>query len=74
MYKSRMLAKCLGSQGDLNTRLRYIPSQIDSNYMICHNEGTDHKDGTSPTIGHDSSKLCRDQSMSGYCVGTNIQD
>ena len=43
-------------------------------HSLSYNEGTGHRDGSSPTIGHDLSKLCRDVSMSGYCVGINMQD
>ena len=36
VYNSKLLAKCLGPQGDLNTRLKSIPSQINSNCILCH--------------------------------------
>mmetsp|Transcript_2713 Transcript_2713/g.7222 ORF Transcript_2713/g.7222 Transcript_2713/m.7222 type:complete len:926 (+) Transcript_2713:17548-20325(+) len=73
-YNGSLFYRHLGHNGCVNPMLTHVNISIKDTYLLSHNEGTDATDCTTPTIGYGSAKLCRDMSMSGYCVGTSVED
>ena len=73
-YNGTLLYRTLGSNGAIDVNLMPTGVYVPDRHKIVHIEGTCNADCTSPTIGAGAVKLCRDISMTGYSVGTNISD
>ena len=49
MQRGSLATRILGFGGLININLSRVPITQQSRYMLCHVEGTDHKDFTTPT-------------------------
>jgi len=74
VHKDRLSYRSLGSNRVIDTQLRTASTTQTAGYLPDHAEGTDHRDCTTSTIGHDIAKVCRDASICGYCVGSTLDD
>ena len=74
MYNGNVLYRRLGIDGTKSSLLCYMPCTVTSSALLRHVEGTTHRNGTTPTIGHGNVKLCRDYAMHGCTVGCYPDD
>jgi hypothetical protein len=72
VLSNRCFYRCRGDDGSATNYLHevtYKQDEITSSYVLTHNESTTRANGTSPTIGHDVVKQCRDYCIQGYSLG-----